>query len=567
MGNDRIFYTDESLHLKRKGNGVWMPEKGKSVWDSLRLDLVDKGLIGEGPYSQVKKVYSRKLNKLFAFKKISKLRAPREVVDTFLPREVTIMQQLAHERLIDMESVLVTDHYTFILMEFMPRGDLTGYINRRGHLCEEEARMLFHQLLDAVSYLHAVDVVHRDIKCDNIMLDDQYNIKLGDFGFAAMCESGQKLKEYCGSYAYTAPEILAGEPYDGKKADVWSMGVVLYAMLCGRLPYHDETLDILMENINNPHEKLLFHKKVSRDCRHFVRCMLTADPLSRASINKLKRMNWLNKPIDMSTADYKTPQSSFESMEPTPGGRPRRASLDMSMEHGFSESQREIVNEKQRPHTVTDVLRAIAVRRAFGESATDIHKHVGLKPGTHLKANDVGLTGPAGRRISIQLSHQNLPIFAGMMSQPVSAAQQHSAGRNARRASLMPDRKDSLSMLTSAARRGSLKRGSLANFQGTLRASGSQIMMSNHDLMASAISLNQNKIDKELHDMHFYMGSKVAKAAGSKRHKSAECTRRNSVFTEDIQLRTSDPNALSAAEQQTVNMFRSKCEKIIYMVA
>ena len=153
------------------------------------------------------------------------------------------------------------------------------------------------------------------------------------------------------------------------------------------------------------------------------------------------------------------------------------------------------------------------------------------------------------------------------MSQPVSAAQQHSAGRNARRASLMPDRKDSLSMLTSAARRGSLKRGSLANFQGTLRASGSQIMMSNHDLMASAISLNQNKIDKELHDMHFYMGSKVAKAAGSKRHKSAECTRRNSVFTEDIQLRTSDPNALSAAEQQTVNMFRSKCEKIIYMVA
>ncbi|XP_022095509.1 testis-specific serine/threonine-protein kinase 1-like [Acanthaster planci] len=564
MGNERIFYTDEALHLKRKGEGVWMPEKGKSVLDSLQLDLVDKGIIGEGPYSQVRKVYSRKLNRYFAFKRISKLRAPKEAVDKFLPREITIMQQLAHERLVDMEAVLVTEHYTFILMEYIPHGDLTNYINRRGHLCEEEARMLFHQLLDAVSYLHALDVVHRDIKCDNIMLDEHYNVKLGDFGFATMCEAGQKLSEFCGSYAYTAPEVLAGEAYGGKKADVWSMGVVLYAMLCGRLPYHDETLDILIDNIHNPQGKLLFHKKVSKDCRDFVRSMLTADPKARASISKLKRMDWLNKPIDMSSADYKTPQSSFESVGPAPaGGRPRRASLDMNAEHGFFESQRVMENEKQRPHTVTDVLRAVAVRHAFGESTTDIHKHVGLRPGTHLKATDVGLTGPAGRRISVQLSQQNLPLFAGgVTNKPVDTPE---STRRARRASLMPDRKDSLSMLTSTARKG-IRRGSLAPYQGALRATGSQIMMSNEDLMASAINLNQTKVNKEIHDMHYYTGAKVARAAGAKRHKSAECTRRNSVFTDALKLR-SQPNALDPAEQALVNLFRSKCEKIKDMVA
>ncbi|XP_038064163.1 CBL-interacting protein kinase 11-like [Patiria miniata] len=564
MGNERIFYTDESLHLKRKGEGVWMPEKGRPVWDSLHLDLVDEGTIEEGPFSQVRKVYSRKLNRYFAFKKISKLRAPKEAVDKFLPREITIMQQLAHERLVEMEAVLVTEHYTFILMEYIPHGDLTKYINRRGHLCEEEARMLFHQLLDAVSYLHALDVVHRDIKCDNIMLDEQYNIKLGDFGFAAMCEAGQKLSEFCGSYAYTAPEILAGKEYDGKKADVWSIGVVLYAMLCGRLPYQDESLDILIDNIYNPQGKLLFHKKVSKDCRDFVRSMLITDPKARVSVSKLKRMDWLNKPIDMSTADYKTPQSSFESVGPMPaGGRPRRASLDMNAEHGFSESQRIMENEKQCPHTVTDVLRAVAVRHAFGESTTDIHRHVGLRPGIHLKANDVGLTGPAGRRISVQLSQQNLPLFAGgKMQQTADTAD---SSRRARRASLMPDRKDSLSMLTSTARKG-IQHGALAPYHGVLRATGSQILMSNEDLMASAINLNQGKVDKELHDMHYYTGAKVARAAGAKRHKSAECTRRNSVFTDTLKLR-SQPNALDPAEQAIVNMFRSKCEKIKYMVA
>ena len=130
----------------------------------------------------------------------------------------------------------------------------------------------------------------------------------------------------------------------------------------------------------------------------------------------------------------------------------------------------------------------------------------------------------------------------------------------------MPDRKDSLSILTSAVRRGSLRRGSLAQFNGALQASGSQIMMSNEDLMASAIDLNQNKINKELHDIHYYIGAKVAKAAGSKRHKSAECTRRNSVFTENLQLR-SIPNALPPSEQEGVNIFRSKCERIKDLVA
>ncbi|VDK25682.1 unnamed protein product [Anisakis simplex] len=129
--------------------------------------------------------------------------------------------------------------FTCMIEEYAANGDLLQRIKRYGGIEEDESRFYFRQLIEALSYLQSVEVVHRDLKCENVFLDTCDNIKLGDFGFSRYMRAGDESKTFCGSRAYTAPEVLRSRPYSGNTVDIWSAGVVLYVMVTGLMPYDD----------------------------------------------------------------------------------------------------------------------------------------------------------------------------------------------------------------------------------------------------------------------------------------------------------------------------------------
>lgn len=213
--------------------------------------------LGKGSYAVVKVAFSKKLKRQVAIKIIIKKKAPQDYITKFLPREIAVMKQLNHPNIIGLYEAIETSSRIFLVMDMADGGDLLDYIKTNGAVAEDEARRFFRQLVDASEYLHNLDVVHRDLKCENILLDRNKNILITDFGFARTqpieYDTGRRRLSltFCGSYAYAPPEILRGIAYDGTRSDVWSMGVVLFTMLCAKLPFDDSNLKVLMEQVSN----------------------------------------------------------------------------------------------------------------------------------------------------------------------------------------------------------------------------------------------------------------------------------------------------------------------------
>lgn len=212
--------------------------------------------LGKGSYAVVKVAFSKKLKRQVAIKIIIKKKAPQDYITKFLPREIAVMKKLKHPNIIGLYEAIETSSRIYLVIDMADGGDLLDYIKTNGPVCENEARTFFRQLIVASEYLHNLDVVHRDLKCENILLDRNKNILLTDFGFARTVpidyDTGKRSLSltFCGSYAYAPPEILRGVAYDGTRSDVWSLGVVLFTMLCAKLPYDDSNLKVLMEQVS-----------------------------------------------------------------------------------------------------------------------------------------------------------------------------------------------------------------------------------------------------------------------------------------------------------------------------
>lgn len=191
--------------------------------------------LGSGSYAVVKSAFSEKHNREVAIKIISRKRAPSEYLFKFLPRELEVVRILKHPNIITFYQAIETDKNTYLVMEKASRGDLLTEVKQQKFIKEPLSGIWFWQLADGIEYCHNHQVAHRDLKCENLLLDDRQNIKITDFGFARGGISKNILSDtYCGSYAYAPPEILTGQPYQPFMADVWSMGVVLYTMVFGR---------------------------------------------------------------------------------------------------------------------------------------------------------------------------------------------------------------------------------------------------------------------------------------------------------------------------------------------
>lgn len=160
-------------------------------------------------------------------------------------REIHILKILRHPNVVHLYEIIETQGKLYLVMEHCSNGELFEFISGKNRLREEEACRLFQQLIAAIDYINRQGVAHRDIKPENILLDANNNLKLIDFGLSNTFQPGDKLETACGSPCYAAPELIKGHKYSGVKADLWSCGVVLYAMLCGFLPFEDNNTQSL----------------------------------------------------------------------------------------------------------------------------------------------------------------------------------------------------------------------------------------------------------------------------------------------------------------------------------
>ncbi|CAF1026790.1 unnamed protein product [Rotaria sordida] len=211
--------------------------------------------------------------------KIVNREALSESVLLKVEREIAIMKLIEHPHVLRLYDVYESRKYLYLILEHVAGGELFDYLVRKSRLTPKEARKFFRQIISALDFCHSHMVCHRDLKPENLLLDDKMNIRVADFGMASLQVEGGFLETSCGSPHYACPEVIKGEKYDGRKADVWSCGVILYALLVGALPFDDDNLRQLLEKV----KKGIFHIPhfVPADCQQLLRGMIEVDPNKR----------------------------------------------------------------------------------------------------------------------------------------------------------------------------------------------------------------------------------------------------------------------------------------------
>lgn len=205
---------------------------------------------------------------------------------------------MKHSSIVKFFDVVETKSHLCILMEWIPGGELFQYVTVRGKLSECETKIIMKQLLLVVDFLHAHGVVHRDLKLENVIVDSRFHdpvsIKLIDFGLARTFKSNQLLSTRCGSEEYAAPEIIRGDLYDGRKSDVWSLGIIMYACLFGALPFNPESNrpKALYEKICRTFYKIP-NNIASPEAVDLIRRILIANPEERPTIQDILSSEWI----------------------------------------------------------------------------------------------------------------------------------------------------------------------------------------------------------------------------------------------------------------------------------
>ncbi|XP_024543504.1 SNF1-related protein kinase catalytic subunit alpha KIN10 [Selaginella moellendorffii] len=205
-------------------------------------------------------------------------------------REIKILRLFMHPHIIRLYEVVETSTDIFVVMEFVKSGELFDYIVENGRLQEDEARCFFQQIISGVEYCHRNMVVHRDLKPENLLLGSKCSVKIADFGLSNIMRDGHFLKTSCGSPNYAAPEVISGKLYAGPEVDVWSCGVILYALLCGSLPFDDENIPNLFKKIKGGIYTLPSH--LSSGAKDLIPRMLLVDPMKRMTVAEIREHPW-----------------------------------------------------------------------------------------------------------------------------------------------------------------------------------------------------------------------------------------------------------------------------------
>ncbi|TBU45432.1 Pkinase-domain-containing protein [Dichomitus squalens] len=241
-------------------------------------------VIGEGTYGKVRMGTHRLTGTRVAIKQIPK------AMSAALTREIHHHRQLHHPHVTQLYEVIATESSIWLVTELCSGGELFDYLAEKGRLNEDEARVLFGQLCLAVAYVHEKGIVHRDLKLENVLLDERCRVKLGDFGFTREFEKGTLLETFCGTTGYAAPEMLLAKKYLGPEVDVWSLGVILYTLLTGTLPFDDDDESVMREKVirgvyDDP-------EWLSDDARGLLSGILQVEPTKRLTIAQILTHPW-----------------------------------------------------------------------------------------------------------------------------------------------------------------------------------------------------------------------------------------------------------------------------------
>ncbi|XP_054132294.1 serine/threonine-protein kinase BRSK2 isoform X3 [Melozone crissalis] len=205
-------------------------------------------------------------------------------------REIAILKLIEHPHVLKLHDVYENKKYLYLVLEHVSGGELFDYLVKKGRLTPKEARKFFRQIISALDFCHSHSICHRDLKPENLLLDEKNNIRIADFGMASLQVGDSLLETSCGSPHYACPEVIRGEKYDGRKADVWSCGVILFALLVGALPFDDDNLRQLLEKV----KRGVFHMPhfIPPDCQNLLRGMIEVDASKRLTLEHIQKHIW-----------------------------------------------------------------------------------------------------------------------------------------------------------------------------------------------------------------------------------------------------------------------------------
>ncbi|KAK6526665.1 hypothetical protein TWF281_009869 [Arthrobotrys megalospora] len=250
--------------------------------------------LGEGASGRVCLGKHQKTGRFAAIKVISKDKAQGTTtsiqeagydIQQAIEREIVVMNIPPHPNAIQLYEIWDSRYEIYLVLEYVSGGDLLQYMTRKSFLSEKEIAGIFRQLIAGLSHLHQFSIYHRDLKHENLMIDRNGNVKIGDFGMAALQPEGHKFTSACGSPNYAAPEVVQNLPYDGSAADIWSSGVILYGMLAHRLPFDDSDTSTILSRIVCAEYKL--PRSVSSEAADLIKRMLELDPEKRIKLEKI----------------------------------------------------------------------------------------------------------------------------------------------------------------------------------------------------------------------------------------------------------------------------------------
>ncbi|KAJ8732604.1 hypothetical protein PYW07_015203 [Mythimna separata] len=254
-----------------------------------RFDIVRK--LGQGTYGKVQLGINKKTGQEVAIKTIKKCKIESEADLIRIRREVQIMSSVRHPNIVHIYEVFENSEKMILVMEYCSGGELYDYLSQKKVLQEDEARRLFRQIATAVYYCHIHKICHRDLKLENVLLDDTGSAKIADFGLSNVFKETSLLSTFCGSPLYASPEIVKGTPYIGPEVDCWSLGVLLYTLVYGAMPFDGSNFKRLVRQISNGD---YYEPRNPSSASPLIRDMLTVDPLKRADIAYICDNPWVN---------------------------------------------------------------------------------------------------------------------------------------------------------------------------------------------------------------------------------------------------------------------------------
>ena len=249
-------------------------------------DYIIKKTIGKGTFSKVKLGVHKETKQKVAIKILEKSAIVEKDDLERIIREMTILNQIDHINVIKVYDIYESEDNYLIIMEYCEGGELFNYIVKNQKLSEEETSFFFYQIINGVEYLHSKNIVHRDLKPENLLLCEGNILKIIDFGLSNFY-NGNYLSTPCGSPCYASPEMVSGNKYNGFNIDIWAIGIILFAMLCGYLPFEDDDNDILFQKILEC--KLDYPKHLSSLAKDIMKKILVTNPEKRIKIPQIKK--------------------------------------------------------------------------------------------------------------------------------------------------------------------------------------------------------------------------------------------------------------------------------------